>query len=424
MTTSRLPGFRTASPEARRAALARLLGRPIIDFDALDPGAVQVEWADKLIENVVGIVGLPVGIGTNFMVNGEEILIPMAVEEPSVVAGFSKACKIARAGGGFFAEADPSHMIGQLQVTVPDPEDADRIEERLQTEREDIAAAARRASASMEARGGGLVRIEQRRLDDPEGAPPMIILHLVLDVVDAMGANAVNHVAEAVAPTVERIAGVPVGLRILSNLADQRLARAHCRIPTAAVGGDEVAGRIAEADRFARLDPHRAATHNKGIFNGIDAVALATGNDWRALEAGAHAFAARDGRYRGLTRWALDGGALTGSIELPLAVGTVGGITRSHPTIALLSSLIGAESARTLAAILAAVGLAQNLAALRALAAEGIQRGHMALHARQLALAAGALPEEVDRVVERTIESGRVSADVVSRALEKERGQS
>jgi hydroxymethylglutaryl-CoA reductase len=346
----------------------------------------------------------------------------MAVEETSVVAAFSNAAKIARAGGGFTAEADPPHMIGQVQLSPDTAEEADRIVARLAAGQEEIGTVAREACASMESRGGGLIRIETRRLEDDEGGPPIVVLHLVVDVVDAMGANAVNTIAELVAPTVERVAGRGVHLRILSNLAVHRLARAACSIPVDALGGLEIAERIADADRFSRIDPYRAATHNKGILNGIDAVAVATGNDWRAIEAAAHAYAARDGRYRGLTRWRIAGDRLDGSIELPMPVGIVGGVTKSHPTIALLSSLIGVESARMLAAILAAVGLAQNLAALRALSAEGIQHGHMMLHARQLAISAGAAADEVDAVVRRAIESGRPTAESVARALELERG--
>lgn len=422
MTDSRLPGFYKWPVEKRRSVLAELLGRPVYDFAALDPDTLALELADKLIENVVGVLALPVGIGLNLKVNGTDHLVPMAVEEPSVVAAFSNAAKMARAGGGFTASCDPSHMIGQIQLCPADDASARRAEEALTTRREEIEAVASEASAPMAARGGGLVRVEIRRLTDPDGGPPMIIVHVVLDVVDAMGANIVNHVCEHTAPTVAHISGLDVNLRILSNLAAHRLARAETRIPLAAVGGRRVAERIAEADRFARLDPFRAATHNKGLLNGIDAVALATGNDWRSLEAGAHAWAARDGQYRGLTRWTIEGDRLVGSVELPLAVGTVGGMTRSHPSIPLLRSLIGVTSARELAGIFAAVGLAQNLAALRALAAEGIQRGHMALHARQLALAAGASPDEVDDVVERTLDAGHVSAEQVAIALGKARG--
>lgn len=410
MVESRLAGFYRWPMERRRAHLEALLGHPIA---ALDPEALPLALADKLIENVIGVLGLPVGLGLNLRVNGEDVLVPMAIEEPSVVAAFSHAAKLARQGGGFFAEADPSLMIGQIQLLAPSEPEAARALVALEAGRGEIEAAARLAAQAIEARGGGLRGIELRRLEDPEGGPPMVVVHLVVDVLDAMGANIVNHVAEATAPAVAAISGLPVGLRILSNLAAHRLARARTSIPFEVIGGEAVATRIAEADRFARIDPFRAATHNKGLLNGIDAVAIATGNDWRSIEAGAHAWAARSGRYSGLTRWVIDPAAraLAGSVELPLAVGTVGGVTRSHPTIALLRELMGITEARRLAAVLAAVGLAQNLAALRALATEGIQRGHMELHARQLALAAGAAASEVDQVSRRLVDSGRITLE-------------
>jgi hydroxymethylglutaryl-CoA reductase len=419
MPTSRLPGFHGWSLQRRRETLAQLFGRPLADLAPLEPGALATELADKLVENVVGVLGLPVGLGMNLIVNGEELIVPMAVEEPSVIAAFSHAAKMARAGGGFEAEADPSHMIGQLQLCPADDRAADAVQAALEAQRARLEDAARRASEGMAARGGGFVRLELRRLSDPAGGTPMVVLHVIVDVVDAMGANAVNHVLETIAPEVAAIAGVPVLLRILSNLAVHRLARARARIPVESVGGLAVALRIAEADRFARLDPFRAATHNKGIFNGIDAVAMATGNDWRSIEAGGHAYAARDGQYRGLTRWRVEDGHLAGELELPMAVGTVGGLIQSHPTVRLLRELVGAPRARKLAGILAAVGLAQNLAALRALSDEGIQAGHMALHARQLALAAGASADEVAAVVARASSEGPISADRVARALDE-----
>ena len=413
---SRHPGFYKWPLERRRRTLAELLDCSPDALADLDPDALTLTVADKLIENVVGILGIPVGLGLNLMVNGEDILVPMAVEEPSVVAAFSNAAKTVRLGGGFSASADPGHMIAQLQMSPASADEAQRALARLEAADDEIDAAAREAAESMARRGGGLVRVERRRVEDPEGGPPMVVLHVIVDVLDAMGANAVNHVAEAIAPMVGTTAGVPVNLRILSNLSDTRRARATCRIPVDAFEPG-VADRIADADRFARIDPYRAATHNKGIFNGIDAVALATGNDWRAIEAGGHAWAARSGRYRGLTRWVVQDAHLAGQIELPMAVGTVGGATRSHPTIGLLRSVLGANSARKLAGILAAVGLAQNLAALKALTSEGIQRGHMRLHARQLALASGARPEEVEAVVQATLVRGRVSAQGVQEAL-------
>ena len=413
---SRYPGFYQWPLSRRRETLAQLLGRPTDALAVLDPDALTLTVADKLIENVVGVLGLPVGLGLNLTVNGEDVLVPMAVEEPSVVAAFSHAAKEVRLAGGFTADADPSHMIAQLQMSPPSAAAADRALVGLRASASDLEDAARSAAESMARRGGGLVEIEFRRIDADDGGPPMVVVHLIIDVLDAMGANAVNHVAESIAPQVATAADCPVNLRILSNLSDRRNARAACRIPVQQIG-EEIAERIADADRFARLDPYRAATHNKGIFNGIDAVALATGNDWRAIEAGAHAWAARHGRYQGLTHWVVRDGYLDGRIELPMAIGTVGGMTRSHPTIGLLRSLIGAPSARMLAGVMAAVGLAQNLAALKALTSEGIQRGHMRLHARQLALAAGATPEEVDAVVQAALEQPRVSAEGVRQAL-------
>lgn len=412
---SRYPGFYRWPLAQRREAVARLIDCAPDALEVLDPDGLSLSVADKLIENVIGILGIPVGLGLNLVVNGEDVLVPMAVEEPSVVAAFSHAAKVVRNAGGFTADADRSLMIAQLQLCPSSEADAERALTGLRAHDAEIRALATRAADTMARRGGGFVDVEYRRLDDPEG-PPMVVVHLIVDVVDAMGANAVNHVAEATAPQVAAAAENPVNLRILTNLSDRRRARASCRIPVAHLEPG-VADKIASADRFARLDPYRAATHNKGIFNGIDAFALATGNDWRALEAGAHAWAARSGRYEGLTRWVVEDAHLCGSIELPMAVGTVGGVTRSHPTVALLRSMVGAQSARQLAAVFAAVGLAQNLAALKALSSEGIQRGHMRLHARQLALAVGATTEEVDAVVRLTVERGAVSAARVSAAL-------
>lgn len=415
--TSRISGFYAWPIARRRAHLAQLLGRPVA-WEALEPGALPLETADQLIENVVGVLGLPVGLGLNLVVNGVDRLVPMAVEEPSVVAAFSNAAKMARAGGGFTADADPPHMIGQVQLLVPDDAAAAAAVAALDGAIDELSAVGRAATARLEARGGGFVTLEVRRLEDPEGGPPVVVLHVVVDVREAMGANAVNAACEALAPEAARVTGRQVNLRILSNLTDRRRARAACRIPVQAVGGPDIAARIAEADRFARVDPYRAATHNKGLMNGVDAVALATGNDWRAIEAGAHAYAARDGTYRGLTRWTVEDALLCGQVELPMALGTVGGLTRSHPTVAQLRALLGADTAQAMAEIFAAVGLAQNLAALRALCAEGIQRGHMGLHARQLALAAGATPDEVPAVVERAKAAGEVTAAAVAAALQ------
>jgi len=350
--------------------------------------------ADQMIENVVGLHGLPLGIAVNFVVNGRDVLVPMVVEEPSVVAGASFAAKLARAGGGFRATTTAPEMIGQLQVLdVADPWSA-RFD--LLAVREELLVLANETDPVIVDLGGGARDLEVRVLEQtPVG--PMLVVHLIFDCRDAMGANAVNTACETLAPRIEQITGGRVGLRILSNLADNRLARARCAVPVDALAfrdfsGERVAQGIVEAWAFAAADPYRATTHNKGIMNGVDAVVIATGNDWRAIEAGAHAYAARSGRYTSLSTWARDaGGDLVGTLEMPLAVGVVGGATRVHPTARVALKILGVRTARELAEIIAAVGLAQNLAALRALATEGIQRGHMRLHARQVAIAAGAI---------------------------------
>ncbi|MBX2811880.1 MAG: hydroxymethylglutaryl-CoA reductase, degradative [Myxococcales bacterium] len=418
MVNSRIPGFYGWPLAERRRVLTELTG---LQLTALDPGALELSLADKLIENVVGVLGIPLGLGLNFRMNGTDYLVPLAVEEPSVVAAFSHASKLVRMGGGFEAEADPPHMIGQLQLSPNSEQEANRVEHKLRSASERITRAAKTAAERMEKRGGGYQSHCVRYIRDTRGGPPIVVLHIVIHVANAMGANLVNHVAETLTPLVEKIAGIPVGLKILSNFSDLRLARATARVPISALGGVQIAHKVVEADRFAYLDPYRAATHNKGFMNGVDAVALATGNDWRAIEAGCHAYAARDGQYRSLTRWTVQDDHLMGHTEIPMAVGTVGGITRSHPTIALAHQILGIRDAQVLAALFAASGLAQNLAAIKALSTEGIQRGHMSLHARQLALAAGAQLDEVEAVVHKTIESGPVSARRVEEALTQHR---
>jgi hydroxymethylglutaryl-CoA reductase len=370
--------------------------------------------ADQMIENVVGLHGLPLGIAVNFVVNGRDVLVPMAVEEPSVVAGASFAAKLTRAGGGFRAITTAPEMIGQLQVLdVADPWSA-RFD--LLAVREELLVLANETDPVIVDLGGGARDLEVRVLErTPVG--PMLVVHLIFDCRDAMGANAVNTACETLAPRIERITGGRVGLRILSNLADHRLARARCAVPVDALAfrdfpGERVAQGIVEAWAFAAADPYRATTHNKGIMNGVDAVVIATGNDWRAIEAGAHAYAARSGRYTSLSAWARDAeGNLVGTLEMPLAVGVVGGATRVHPTARVALKILGVRTARELAEVIAAVGLAQNLAALRALATEGIQRGHMRLHARQVAIAAGATGDEVLQVVERMVAEGHIRSD-------------
>ncbi len=376
-----------------------------------------------MIENVIGVFGLPLGVGVNFLVNGREVLVPMVIEEPSVVAGASFMAKLAREGGGFRAETDEPQMIGQIQLL--DLSDLEEASARVQARREDILKAAAEVDPVLHDLGGGPRDIEVRAFSESE-VGPMLVVHLIYDTRDAMGANAVNTAAERVAPILEETTGGRAHLRILSNLADRRLARAQCRIPTDSLAfrefsGEQVRDGIVEAWAFAEADPYRAATHNKGIMNGVDAVVIATGNDWRAIEAGAHAYAARDGRYTSLSRWWVgEEGDLQGSLEMPLAVGTVGGATRVHPAARASLALMGVESARQLAEIIISVGLAQNLAALRALATEGIQRGHMTLHARQVAVAAGAEGEAIDRIARRMVEEKVVRVDRAQELLQEE----
>ncbi len=347
---------------------------------------VSLDIADRMIENVVGIQGLPLGIAQHFIVNGREVLVPMAIEEPSVVAGASFMAKLARSNGGFCASSSAPEMIGQLQVLdVKDPHQAVK---KLQEHKKELLEEARGVNTFMVNIGGGPRDVEVRLIyDSPIGT--FIVLHLIYDVRDAMGANTVNSVMEHLSPIVEGLTGGRAHLAILSNLADKRVARASVTIPTDTLAfddfsGEEVRDGVIEAWAFAVADPYRAATHNKGIMNGVDAVAIATGNDWRGIEAGAHAYAARSGRYTSLSTWEKDSqGNLHGTLKMPMAVGIVGGATQANPVAAACLKMMGVERGNELAEIIVSVGLAQNLAALRALATEGIQRGHMKLHARK-----------------------------------------
>ena len=420
--TSRLPGFREQELAERLDRLAQASGISPEALAALAGEAgLTPDQADHMVENAVGVFGLPLGVALNFVVNGREVLVPMAIEEPSVVAGASFMAKLARAGGGFQATSSEPQMIAQLQVLdLADPDDARR---RVLDHRAEILAEVDTVDPVIAGLGGGARDLEARILRET-AVGPMLIVHLIVDVRDAMGANAVNTAAERLAPRLEQLTGGRVHLRILSNLADRRLATSRCRIPasTLAFGdfsGERVRDGIVEAWAFAEADPYRAATHNKGIMNGVDAVVIATGNDWRAIEAGAHAYAARSGRYTSLSRWSAGSdGALEGELEMPMAVGTVGGATRVHPVARAALELMGVTSARHLAEIVVSVGLAQNLAALRALATEGIQRGHMGLHARQVASAAGATGDLVERVAQRLIHDGVIRIDRAQALLE------
>ncbi len=372
------------------------------DMTAWSPeNGLSAERADHMIENAVGVFALPLGIAQNFVVNGRKVLVPMAVEEPSVLAGVSFMAKLAQAGGGFRAWASAPEMIAQIQLL--DIQNLDAAQTLILARKAELLDALKGLHLTIESLGGGARDLQVRRIEN-SAIGPFLVVHLIYDVRDVMGANAVNSAAEALAGPLELLTGGRAQLRILSNLADRRLARAEVRIPAEALAfgiysGDQVRGGILEAWAFAAADPYRAATHNKGIMNGVDAVVIATGNDWRAVEAGAHSFAARGGSYTSLSTWSKGSDdALNGALELPMAVGITGGSTQSHPGARTNLRLIGARSSGELAGIIAAVGLAQNLAALRALATEGIQRGHMRLHARQVALSAGAGSDEVDRL--------------------------
>ncbi len=405
--TSRISGFYKRPLTERAALVAQWADLSKQEQAALlGVNGLNAAQADHMIENVVGVYGLPLGVATNFFINGVDVLVPMVIEEPSVVAACSNAARLFRDGGGFSCSSDEPVMIGQIQVL--DLQDVYVAAGAIMAQKDRLLAEADRVGGSIVKHGGGARGLEVRPfVDTPLGG--MLILHLLYDTRDAMGANAVNTAVEHLAPLVEEITGGRVNLRILSNLTDQRKARAEGMIPAASlatetVTGEEAVRAIVEAGVFAEIDPYRATTHNKGIMNGIDAVVLATGNDWRAVEAGAHAYAARDGQYRSLTRWWQDeAGNLRGSIELPLAVGIVGGATRVHPTAQIALRIMAITSARQLSEIMAAVGLAQNLAAIRALATTGIQHGHMRMHARQLAVAAGAQGAQVAVIAEQMI---------------------
>jgi hydroxymethylglutaryl-CoA reductase len=412
--TSRLPGFYNLDVEGRAELVARWVPLDDAEHATLAGAGLPAEHASQMIENVVGTHSLPLGIAANFLINSQDYLIPMAIEEPSVVAAASYMAKIVRDAGGFVTSSTAPLMIGQMQLLdVSDPWAA-RFDLLAQKQR--LLDLANQTDPIVVSLGGGARDLEVRLfLGTPLG--PMLVLHLIYDTRDAMGANTINTAIEALAPVVEEISGGRVHLRILSNLADRRLARAKCVIPPELLafgdyGGEQVVQGIVKAYTFASVDPYRATTHNKGIMNGIDAVALACGQDWRAIEAGAHAYAVRDGRYTSLSTWTQDrDGNLVGTLELPLAVGIVGGAIRVHPEARVALQILGVQTACELAEVMAAVGLAQNLGALRALSTEGIQRGHMVLHARQLAIAAGAIGDQVPAIVAQLVTEGPIRLD-------------
>ncbi|HJL16125.1 MAG TPA: hydroxymethylglutaryl-CoA reductase, degradative [Sandaracinaceae bacterium LLY-WYZ-13_1] len=428
--TSAIPRFYRLSMTERRARLASAADLTEAQARLLSPEAGLAEGqADRMVENAVGVFGLPLGVCVNLRVDGEDVLLPMAVEEPSVIAACSYAAKLLRAGGGITSEASDPIVVGQIQVLeVPD---ADAAERAVLDAEPELLALADAGHPRLVRAGGGARAIEVRRLpreraDDPCG--DMLVLHLAVDVRDAMGANAINSMCERLAPRVAELTGGRVGLRILSNLTDRRTVTVTGRVPFAALegkgaaSGETLAKRIEEASVFAERDPYRACTHNKGIMNGVDAALIALGQDWRAVEAGAHAHAARDGRYGAMARWRVVDGHLVGRMTIPLAVGTVGGVAKTHPLVAVNRQIAGLDDAARLAAVCASAGLAQNLGALRALAAEGIQRGHMRLHARNVAVEAGAAEHEVLEVATRIADLGEVNARAAARVLAELRG--
>ena len=417
MRTSEISGFYKLSPEERLALVKEFAGLTDDEAKVLSAeGALKLSDANRMIENVIGTMPFPLGIAVNFRMNDRDYLVPMALEEPSVVAAASNAAKMARAKGGFYTSSTGPLMIGQVQVThVPNPNGAAHM---VLHHKEKVLEMCNAKDPVLVRFGGGARDVECRVVQSPRG--PMLIVHLIVDCRDAMGANAVNTMAEAAAPYIEELTGGRVFLRIISNLAVKRLSRARAVFDKEAIGGPEVVEAVLEAHAFADADPFRCATHNKGVMNGIDAVVIATGNDFRAVEAGAHAYAAMGGRYRPLTTWEKNAdGDLVGTIELPLAVGLVGGATASHPTAKASVRILGVKTAQELAEVIAAVGLAQNFAALRALSTEGIQRGHMSLHARNIAIAAGAVGNEIDRVAEVIASEKKVRMDRAREVLEE-----
>ena len=417
--SSRLPGLYKLSLDERLDRVSGFVSLTPEEIYQLKREALPLGTADQMIENVIGVFGLPLGIAANFRINGRDYLIPMAVEESSVVAAASHLAKAVREHGELTAESDDPVMIGQIQVCgAPDPEEARR---KILEAKAHILELANEQDPVLREVGGGARDVEARVLETPRGT--MVIVHLLVDVRDAMGANAVNTMAENLAPFVEGLTGGKVRLRILSNLADRRLVRVRLRVAPQAFDehnyrGQDVVEGILNAYALAAADPYRAATHNKGVMNGIDPVIIATGNDWRAIEAGAHAYAARDGQYKPLTTWDRDEkGDLIGRLELPMAVGLIGGATKVHPMAKLSLKILGVKTASELAEVAATVGLVQNLAAMRSLVTEGIQKGHMVLHARNVAASAGAVGETIGHVANQMIREGRIRFDRAKQIL-------
>lgn len=424
---SKLPNFRKLTVSERLKEVSKIAGLNAQQQQLLEnDGALACDLANGMIENVIGKFELPFGVAANFQINGKDHLIPMVVEEPSVVAAASYMAKIVRENGGFRTSSTEPLMRAQVQILGI--ESAKKAKEILLANKQEIIQLANSKDKFLISLGGGCKDIEVHLFESTQ-VGPMAVMHLIVNVCDAMGANTVNTMAETVTPLVEKLTGGQVRLRILSNLADLRLVRAELtvrpdQLKQESLSGEDVIDRMLEAYEFAVIDPYRAATHNKGIMNGIDPVIVATGNDWRAIEAGAHVYAVKQGQYTSLTTWEKDAqGNLVGRIELPMAVGLVGGATKTHPLAKLSIQMLNIESASELGEVIAAVGLAQNMAAIRALATEGIQRGHMALHARNIAVVAGANPDEVDFIVDKMIAEHDVRNDRALELLVEIRGQ-
>jgi hydroxymethylglutaryl-CoA reductase len=415
--SSAISGFYKLAPRERLAVIKDFANLTDDEVHLLEnTGSLTIDVVDHMVENVIGVFPEPLGIGVNFQINHKDYLIPMATEEPSVIAAASNAARMVRDGGGFHTSSTAPIMIGQIQVVKL--ENAEDAKKKVLDAKADVLKIANDQDPVLNSFGGGAKDLDARVIDTSMGQ--MLIVHLFVDCRDAMGANAVNTMAEAVAPLIEQLTGGRVYLRIISNLAVKRLAKSWCTVPKEVIGGEEVVDGIAYASAFAAADPYRAATHNKGVMNGIIAVVLATGNDHRAIEAGAHAYAAFNGPYTTISNWTkTDNGDLQGSIELPMAVGLIGGAVKTHPIARISMKILGVKSASEFGEVLAAVGLAQNLAALRALASEGIQRGHMSLHARNIAVTAGASPEQINIVAERMVKERKVRVDRAKEILEE-----
>ena len=406
--SSTIGSFYKLPLEERLRIVKEFAGLTSEEAQTLAKGTMPSATAQRMIENVISMFPIPLGIATNFLVNGRDYLVPMAIEEPSVVAAASNAAKMARPTGGFTATSTEPVMIGQIQIVkCPSPKDA---EKEILSARKEVLEKANQQDPMLLSMGGGAKDLRVRILPSQVGT--LVIVELLVDCRDAMGANVVNTMAEAVAPMVEKISKGLARLRIISNLADRRLAKATTTVSKEALGGEDIVDGIVEAYAFAAADPYRCATHNKGVMNGVTAVCLATGNDTRAIEAGAHAYAARSGRYSPLTTWKKDSkGNLVGTIEIPAAVGIIGGVTAVHPMAKICLKILGVKTARELGEVMASVGLAQNMAALRALAAEGIQKGHMSLHARNIAAMAGAQGDLIDLVADKMVAERKIRLD-------------